>query len=259
MVDLKKINIKPGDVFSKINDLAENIPEGIAKTLKTIGILLFVIGCGISIFNGYQEGFSSAKEEGMELAKDTKTLFLEDIERNYNRKRKDVRATGDLSKLLSEDDYNPQKSYQGYNRESDTREGNQPLVDIKTQPLEREGAIQSIKSSGDVAPLAEIYSNSEGLTPETDRPSSAKRNYMPLKDEFEGSNSGRSNDFYNNRLRETPNYNNQVVERKPEGNKIKFDALDPTLLKDEVPIDRSNQRLVSPKKLRSSDRIVSPE
>jgi hypothetical protein len=83
--------------------------------------------------------------------------------------------------------------------------------------------------------------------------------YMPLKDEFESGNSGKSNDFYSDRLRETPNYNNQVIDRKPEGNKIKFDSLDPTLLKDEIPSDRSKQRLVSPKKLRSSDRIVSPE
>ena len=58
---------------------------------------------------------------------------------------------------------------------------------------------------------------------------------------------------------ETPNYNNQVIDRKPEGNKIKFDSLDPTLLKNEIPSDRSNQRLISPKKLRTSDRIVSPE
>jgi hypothetical protein len=259
MVDLKKINIKPGDIFAKINDLAENIPEGIAKALKTIGVALFILGCSIAIFNGYQDGFSSAKEEGMDLAKDTKTLFLEDIERNYNRKRKEVRATGDLSKLLSEDDYNPQKSYQAYSRETETREGNQPLVDVKTQPLEREGAIQGIKSSGDVAPLAEIYSNPEGLTPENDRQPKSKKIYLPLKDEFDGSSNSKSGDFYENRLRETPNHNNQILDRNSENTKLRFDSSDPTLLRDEIPSERKNQRLITPKKGKSSDRIVTPE
>ncbi len=259
MVDLKKINIKPGDVFAKINDLAENIPEGIAKILKTIGVALFIIGCGIAIFNGYQDGFSSAKEEGMDLAKDTKTLFLEDIERNYNRKRKEVRAGGDLSKLLSEEDYSPQKTYQAYSRESETREGNQPLADTKTQPLEREGAIQGIKSSGELAPLAEIYTNSEGLSPENDREPKSKKIYLPLKDEFDGSSPSKSTEFYDNRLRETPNRNNQVLDRNSENTKLRFESNDPTLLKDEIPSERKNPRLITPKKGKSSDRIVSPE
>ena len=71
MVDIKKINIKPGDIFGKINDLAERIPDNIAKTLKMLGISIFVIGCLVSIFNGYQEGFANAKEEGMDMSIDS--------------------------------------------------------------------------------------------------------------------------------------------------------------------------------------------
>jgi len=257
MVDIKKINIKPGDIFGKINDLAERIPDNIAKTLKMVGISIFVIGCLISIFNGYQEGFANAKEEGMELAKDTKALFLEDIERTYNRKRKDVRAGGDLNSLLSNEDYKPQKFYQSYERENDTREGNQPLIESKGLPLEKEGAIQEIKSKGDVAPLAEIYNNAGNLSPET-AINEPKRNYKPLKDEFQAPNN-RDNNFYERSLRESPNYNTAIIDRKPQTQGMKFDAQDPTILKDDRTEKPKRERLINSRKRNSSDRIITPE
>lgn len=258
MVDIKKINIKPGDIFGKINDLADKIPDNVAKTLKMVGISIFVIGCLISIFNGYQEGFANAKEEGMELAKDTKSLFLEDIERTYNRKRKDVRAGGDLNNLLSTEDYKPQKFYQSYERESDTREGNQPLLETKSQPLEREGAIQEIKAKGDVPPLAEIYNNAGNLSPDT-AVNEPRRNYKPLKDEFQAPTNNKDGNFYDRSLRETPNYNTAVVERKPQNQGIKFDAVDSTLLRDERSDSPKKERLLNSRKRNTSDRIISPE
>ncbi|NBU98962.1 MAG: hypothetical protein EBS19_12270, partial [Spirochaetia bacterium] len=182
---------------------------------------------------------------------------LEDIERTYNRKRKDVRAGGDLNSLLSNEDYKPQKFYQSYERENDTREGNQPLIESKGLPLEKEGAIQEIKSKGDVAPLAEIYNNAGNLSPET-AINEPKRNYKPLKDEFQAPNN-RDNNFYERSLRESPNYNTAIIDRKPQTQGMKFDAQDPTILKDDRTEKPKRERLINSRKRNSSDRIITPE
>lgn len=256
-MDIKKINIKPVDVSGKINELIDKIPESVSSLLKKIGIALFVIGCLGAMYNGYTEGFSSAKEEGMELARDTKTLFLEEIERNYNRKRKDVRAGGDLSNLLSSEDYKPQKSYLSYSRESDTREGNQRIIDSDSKPLEKEGAIQGMRGSGETPPLAEIYTNAGNLSPETSV-NEPRRNYRPLKDEFSTTGSGSAPNFYGKNLRNTPNYNQSSdakSEQKP--------YLDPTVLPGEpmenAEREKTNSRLLQSKKNKKSDSPLAPE
>lgn len=256
-MDIKKINIKPGDISGKINDLVDKIPESVSSLLKKIGIALFVIGCLGAIFNGYKEGFSSAKEEGMELARDTKTLFLEEIERNYNRKRKDVRAGGDLSNLLSSEDYKPQKSYLSYSRESETREGNQKIIDTNAKPLEQDGAIQAMRTSGDTAPLAEIYPNAGNLSPETAR-NEPRKNYRPLKDEFVSPSSGSNTDYYSRNLKNTPNYN-QSSDAKPDSKGY----LDPTVLPNEIKEnpekEKPGNRLIQSKKNKKADSPLAPE
>ena len=256
-MDIKKINIKKVDVWGKLNELVDKIPESISSLLKKIGIGIFVIGCLVSIYDGYQKGFSSAKEEGMELAKDTKTLFLEDIERTYNRKRKDVRAGGDLTNLLSGDDYKPQKYYQSYSRESESREGNQPLSELKNQPLEREGALQELKGNGDTPPIADIQNNAGVLYPENSI-NEPRKNYRPLKDEFPTQNQN-AGDFYSKNLRETPNYNQQVLDRKPNSEENKLNYIDPTVLQNDSDQKANKARLISPRKGKSSDRIITPE
>ena len=109
------------------------------------------------------------------------------------------------------------------------------------QPAQNDGT--------DLQDLQSVYMNNEQV----------KRYFKNLLPTFQSQNIRDPNQTHNRDKNLTPNYNNQVIDRKPEGNKIKFDSLDPTLLKNEIPSDRSNQRLISPKKLRTSDRIVSPE
>lgn len=83
--------------FSFLTKIRESIDEVLgnlpAKTVRTIGMaglaLAVLIGTALAWF-GFQRGLALAGEEDQAKVLDRRALFLEDIEREYNRKRKEV-------------------------------------------------------------------------------------------------------------------------------------------------------------------------
>lgn len=98
---LKKFEFKK--ILSFFDELAERIPESITSILKKVALGILGILAIIAIYYGIGIGKELAQQEGQELAKDTKTLFREEIEREYNRKRRDIRMP-DTGRFLENDD-----------------------------------------------------------------------------------------------------------------------------------------------------------
>lgn len=106
---LKKFDLKK--VLPVLDSLVERIPESITSILKKVAIAIFGILAAVAIYYGIDFGRGLAQQEGQELAKDTKTLFREEIEREYNRRRKDIRMP-DNSRFLNDDNlYNHKMKY----------------------------------------------------------------------------------------------------------------------------------------------------
>ncbi|MCB1191720.1 MAG: hypothetical protein H7A23_17415 [Leptospiraceae bacterium] len=121
---LKKFEFKK--ILSFFDELAERIPENITSILKKIAIGILGILAVIAIYYGIGIGRSLAQQEGQELAKDTKMLFREEIEREYNRKRKDIRMP-DTSRFLDNDD----------SHKYEMRYDASPVVDLESnKPIE---------------------------------------------------------------------------------------------------------------------------
>jgi len=104
MVDLKNINIPKVNVDTKkmlgaVDSLVDKIPPQIQSLLRKIAIGLFIFFLIMAIYTGWSKGWEGAKPQGLQLAQDTRSLFLMEVERDYNRKRKDVQMTNpeDLS------------------------------------------------------------------------------------------------------------------------------------------------------------------
>jgi hypothetical protein len=101
MVDLKKINIPSipkvnldtKKVMGAVDGLVDKIPPQVAALLKKIAISLLVFFILMGIYTGWSKGWESATPEGLQLASDTRSLFATDIEREYNRSRKDVKMS----------------------------------------------------------------------------------------------------------------------------------------------------------------------
>ncbi|TGL58486.1 LIC_11485 family protein [Leptospira sarikeiensis] len=78
-------------IRESIDQILGNLPP---KTVKTIGMaalaLAVLVGIVLSWFS-FQRGLELAGEEDQAKELDRKALFLEDIEREYNRKRKELR------------------------------------------------------------------------------------------------------------------------------------------------------------------------
>ncbi|TGN10589.1 LIC_11485 family protein [Leptospira ilyithenensis] len=98
MVDLKNINIPKVNVdtkkmFGAVDSLVDKIPPQIQSLLRKIAIGLFIFFLIMAIYTGWTKGWEGAKPQGLQLAQDTRSLFLMEVERDYNRKRKDVQMT----------------------------------------------------------------------------------------------------------------------------------------------------------------------
>jgi len=98
MVDLKKINIPkvhvdPKKVMGAVDGLVDKIPPQIANLLKKIAMALLIFFILMGVYTGWTKGWESATPEGLQLASDTRSLFTVDIEKEYNRSRKDVRMS----------------------------------------------------------------------------------------------------------------------------------------------------------------------
>nr|WP_275067306.1 hypothetical protein [Leptospira bandrabouensis] len=80
-------------MMGAVDGLVDKIPPQIQDLLKKIAISLFAFFLIMAIYVGWTNGWESAKPQGLQLAQDTRSLFLTEIERDYNRKRKDVRMS----------------------------------------------------------------------------------------------------------------------------------------------------------------------
>ncbi|TGK12732.1 LIC_11485 family protein [Leptospira kmetyi] len=121
--------------FSSIDSLSRNLPPQVQKTLLYTGISLAVLGVSLAVLIGIQRGKEGAAFDDQAKELDRKALFLEDIERNYNRKRRSIRysdpdlsITGESSGLEI-DRYEREKPKSGLLPESDRPEGKDPLRD----------------------------------------------------------------------------------------------------------------------------------
>ncbi|XDD48836.1 hypothetical protein AB3N59_10290 [Leptospira sp. WS92.C1] len=121
--------------MSSIDHLSRNLPPQVQKTLLYTGISLAVLGVSLAVLVGIQRGKEGAAYEDQAKELDRKALFLEDIERNYNRKRRSIRYSDpDLSGMgessnLEIDRYEREKPKSGVLPESNSPEGKDPLRD----------------------------------------------------------------------------------------------------------------------------------
>lgn len=128
--------IDPKKALGSLDGLANKIPEDVANLLKKIAVVLFVFFALIAAYYGWTLGYGGSAPEGLKLAEDTKSIFKEDIEREYNRKRKNIRLS-DIELDITE------RAEERMLREDLRRkEGNQPpnrLLDPDSQlPEDRE-------------------------------------------------------------------------------------------------------------------------
>lgn len=195
-MDIKK---KAGEYFEILDNLARKIPENISSILTKIVIGIFVATASYGIYYSVKLGLSSAKEEGTELARDTKSMFLEDIEREYSRKRKNIRMH-DSSRLIGDDQFQPTKQFEHMEREKKLDTLSEPNTDV----VEKKDSLIESKESGETAPLAEIQYGDTGFVPLdkefetlTKSDKKYKRNESaPSKDEFPSSKLDTDNDEY---------------------------------------------------------------
>ncbi|EKO32338.1 hypothetical protein LEP1GSC165_0943 [Leptospira santarosai str. CBC523] len=121
--------------FSSIDGLSRNLPPQVQKTLLYTGISLAVLGVSLAVLVGIQRGKEEAAFDDQAKELDRKALFLEDIERNYNRKRRSIRygdpdlSLTEKSSQLEIDRYEREKPKGGLLQESNLPEGKDPLRD----------------------------------------------------------------------------------------------------------------------------------
>ncbi|PJZ56762.1 LIC_11485 family protein [Leptospira barantonii] len=152
--------------FSSIDSLSRNLPPQVQKTLLYTGLSLAVLGVSLAVLIGIQRGKEGAAFDDQAKELDRKALFLEDIERNYNRKRRSIRysdpdlsITGESSGLEI-DRYEREKPKSGLLPESDRSEGKDPLRDGR-----REGVgTPKLPTESDALPTED-----RGRTPDSNR------------------------------------------------------------------------------------------
>lgn len=92
-INIPKVNVDTQKMMGAVDGLVDKIPPQVQDLLKKIAIALFVFFLIMAIYIGWSHGWENAKPQGQQLAQDTRSLFITEIERDYNRKRKDVRMS----------------------------------------------------------------------------------------------------------------------------------------------------------------------
>lgn len=194
-MELKKIT--PGSALGFIDGLIEKIPE---KFMIHIRRVFYLIGATIlvyAVYFGAEKGYGSATQEGQELGKDTKTLFQEEIERNFNRKRKGVRMP-DNSGIYEDGLHTIEKFRDSFAKEEVIKEPAPPSDAL----LNRDEEFRPRQSQGNTPPMEDI---SKGTTTYFTSP----------KDSFDAGYVKRKEDgYYTDTLKETPNNNHRILEKK---------------------------------------------
>jgi hypothetical protein len=247
-MDIKKF--KPKDLLPIIEGLLEKIPDHVADLIKKFFIFIFAIAILYAMYSGYQDGFASAKEEGQELAKDTKTLFLEEIERSYNRKRVGIRMNSfSETPNFPSDENRTEKKYISNRRDFPD---NNNILESDQKLAEREGVFQEMKKKGDTPPLDEIQDGTGYLNKDTELETVVpKKSYRPSKDQFliEELNNSEEN-FYANTIQykqeTTQRQNTQPIESEK---RLMIDTEDSQIFRDSSN-SKIRKKLLTPKKSR---------
>lgn len=103
-----------------VDEQINKIPDEMATIGKRIalGILLFLLV--VAAYYGWNLGMERATPAGLEIGKDTKSLFMEEVEGEYNRKRKNIQM-GDLEISNSEELKMDYEKYSNTTKGSDSR------------------------------------------------------------------------------------------------------------------------------------------
>lgn len=241
-MDFKKI--KPNDILGYLDELVAKIPESISTLLTKIMIAILVLSLCYAGYWGYKQGQGSATQEGQELAKDTKSLFLEDIEREYNRKRKNIRMPS-ADDLIDEEIYKTPKQYESYGRSTETNS----ILPPSDSLLENDKSIRSYKRKEGTSPLAELYYDSvptqDSPNPSPDREQKPKRK-LQIRDNFDSPYYG-SKELNSalDQVNTESSYEKKILTKK-DSNKIKQN--------DSVNIETNNSKKYTDKSLQKEDR-----
>jgi hypothetical protein len=235
-MDLKKIKVSDGLDF--IDGLIEKIPERVSDVLKKFAITIFAITTVYVAYTSYQKGKDLAVQEGQDLAKDTKMLFYEEVERAYNHKKKGgIRFQSSSDHLLSDTIHKIEKKY------IDPRESTSPQ-NIPVVPPEN-----LLNRDSEMRPAQNPESgNLLNVQPEslhsTEISNPQKERKIPRKDNFDlESDLNLDSDYYSRTLGESVG-RNKILQKKPKDSSVPIE--DPTLLKNEIPKPEKKNRLVSP-------------
>lgn len=127
-----KEKIDPKAAFAFLNGLANKVPDEIANLIKKILlIILIILALGAGVY-GWQEGTAKAIPLGMSIGTDARSLFMETMEREYNRKRRDIQ----VPELYSEErGSSPSMEYESFLKDN----GNSPKVYLERQDLMEDG------------------------------------------------------------------------------------------------------------------------
>ncbi len=177
-MDLKKVN--PSDILGFLDNLISKIPDNIQRIIRNVFIGICLIFAFYVIYKAVGYGWGLAKQEGHELARDTKSIFLEEIEREQNRKRKSIKMPE--TNFIEEDLYKIKKKYEPYGRETDS----ESIVPNDTNLLEKEIGLRALKDKTATSPLSELE-DSPNQNPNYKETEKSKRD-LKLRDNFESAN-----------------------------------------------------------------------
>ncbi|MCG9876744.1 MAG: hypothetical protein MH321_18360 [Leptospiraceae bacterium] len=164
--------IDPTKALGALDSLANKIPDDIARLLKRIAVALFAFFLLVAAYYGWTIGYGDTQAEGLKLAEDTKSMFYEDLERDYNRRRKNINLSDidiDISRKVDEQMIRDSLRYN--NPSSDSR-----ILDSNKEPLTDSSDLNSQRKDYGVPPIMNV-------------PDSPSREWIPGKDVSEESNS----------------------------------------------------------------------
>lgn len=235
-MDLKKIKARDGLDF--LDNLVEKIPDRVSDVLKKFAMMIVGIAAVYVAVNSFQKGKEMAVQEGQDLAKDTKMLFYEEVERTHNnKKRGGIRFHSSSDHLLGDDKNRLEKSYiSPSSKQSDQNMPVTPPGELMNRDAEMKPSQNS--ENGNLLP------NDPGsIRSNEDVP---KKKLKPRTDNFSvDTELNLDSDYYSKTLGESVG-RSKVLQKKPkEGN---LPVEDPTLLKNEIPKPEKKNRLITPKK-----------
>lgn len=162
MVDLKKlpipkVQVDTKQVFGLVGGLIAKIPPQVQDLIRKAVITIFAFMMLFAIYSGWTKGWEAAKPQGLQLAQDTRSLFLEEIERDYNRSRKDIELSSPESIRFE----NLRKMEFSFTQERETSQGRGGLVPESQELLGTEYDLRNKRSRQDLPPL--LTPNGDGL------------------------------------------------------------------------------------------------